>query len=43
MSHVVINVITLKGPMLVALSPTIMVAEDGREGEWGLGGGEATC
>lgn len=37
------NVITLKGPILVALSPTIIVAEDGCEGECGLGGGEAVC
>lgn len=37
-SHVVMKVMTLKGPMLVAFKPTIMVAEDGRDGERGLGG-----
>lgn len=43
-SHVVTKVITLKGPMLVALRPTIMVADDGRDGERGLGGSDpADC
>lgn len=43
-SHVVIKVITLKGPMLVAFKPTIMVADDGRDGERGLGGSDpADC
>lgn len=36
-SQVVMKVSTLKGPMLTALSPTIMVAEDGRDVERGLG------
>ncbi|KUI64674.1 hypothetical protein VM1G_11292 [Cytospora mali] len=39
-SQVVMNVKTLNGPMVGALSPTIIVAEDGRDGERGLGGGE---
>lgn len=47
-SHVVMKVITLKGPMLVAFRPTIMVADDGRDGgrdgERGLGGSDpADC
>lgn len=43
MSHVVMKVKTLKGPILVALSPTIIVAEDGWDGDRGLGGGDAVC
>lgn len=42
-SQVVMNVITLKGPILVALSPIIIVAEVECKGECGLGGGEAVC